>query len=89
MQTRMPDLVNTLKLWGEYQCLGVPPTASVFSTIVCVYSLARCDRVAVEMFKDVSAKYGLRMLMFAYESLIVSALRLEDVALVVEMLERV
>ena len=83
------DVVSTLRQWGEYQKLGVPPNISVFSSVVTAYSVARCDRVAVELFRDLSTKHSLKTFMYAYENLIVSAIRLEDVVLVLDILTRV
>ncbi len=80
------DPMAVLKLWGEMQRLALPPNALTLSAVIAAYSLTQCHRTAIMVYRDQSARYGLRVFMFAYELLLKSALHLEDLDAAFEIL---
>lgn len=82
------EVVTVLELWAQLQRAGLPPTVLAFSHVVSAYSVARCDRMSLDLYRDLSARYNLKPHMFAYELVLQSALRLGNVTEIADIMDR-
>lgn len=53
-----PQVVAVLELWAQLQRAGLPPTVLAFSHVVSAYSVARCDRMSLDLYRDLSARWS-------------------------------